>query len=261
MRLSRLLLVCAATVTAIGIPGIVSAQLPIPLDHYNEYDFAEHGDAGAPTFTLVDEWGETTYTFATYDRLLVPTEQDGEPIFDPALLYTRYALEPGGEPARMISVSNKFGNMQDWMVGESVALLNPTVLEGGGGELQPPIANHYKCYRVEAGPVIGMPVMLADAFGSYSVTLTEPVLWCNPAEKRLESGETYPVVDEMAWLACYYTTFPSVFTPGIPVVITDQFGTVPQDLASRSVLCVPSMKAMPVPTEETSWGALKAVYR
>jgi hypothetical protein len=268
MRPSHLLAAVFTTSICLGIPwNGACAQparpsgLPVPLDHYNVYDYAEHGDAGAPPFTLADEWGVTAHPFAIYDRFLVPTEQNDEPIINPDLHYARYLIASGGELPRMISVTNKFGEDQDWVVGASFALLNPAAKEGGGGEAQETAANHFKCYAVESGPFVGTEVVLLDQFGFYAVTVTEAAVWCNPAEKRLETGEVYPIEDEMAWLACYYTTPPTFFAPAIPVVVADQFGTVTHEIVSREVLCVPSQKAMPIPTETTSWGGIKATYR
>lgn len=250
--------------SAFGLLSIVAGLL-VPTgalaqrDHYNEYDFEQHPTVPVSPFVLTDQWGTSQHTLAVLDRFLVPTEQDADPILDPDLFLTKWFIGPGGEPPRGILVSNKFGPKQPWTIGQSSWLLNPSIKNPDAGQ-GPPIANHYKCYEAD-GPIVDDPVVLVDQFGSYKVIVAEPAMWCNPARKQIED-QVFDIVDPQAWLGCYFTVPASTFAPPLPVVILDQFAPgLSNFLISREIICVPSLKMEPVPTETLTWGGIKAVYR
>jgi hypothetical protein len=150
------------------------------------------------------------------------------------------------EPERTLLVTNQFGADQEWVVKNPVLLLLPAWKQYVNGEPtgldHPSGLDHYLCYEAISGPPVGLDgVILMDQFQLQQVTVGDPMLLCNPADKIVpEDG--LPIYDRENHLACYDISphEPLPFT--IHVVANDQFGDSQFVILENQFLCAPSEK-------------------
>jgi hypothetical protein len=137
----------------------------------------------------------------------------------------------GNSPAREVRVSNQFGD-QGLIVLQPRELCLPTEKRITPGI---PSIDHFKCYEA-VGDSLDVAIDWADQFQGIGVTLREPFLHCNPADKNGEG-----IQNPNDHLVCYLAD-----PPGFPVGPTDvvnQFNQGgPIDLLEPFAVCVPSQK-------------------
>jgi hypothetical protein len=160
---------------------------------------------------------------------MVPASKNGEPIIDEIDHLTCYDI--GGTFTATVTVANQFG-LHDLEIQKPDALCVPT--EKFPPAPVPLLRDHYKCYEA-SGPLVGAPVNLLDQFGPASVTLIEPVLFCNPVDKNGEG-----ISNDFDHLTCYQTEPPGVPVGLIPFL--NQFHEDVLDVGPPVALCVPSEK-------------------
>jgi len=180
------------------------------------------------------------------------------PINDPILHYTWWKISPQPFTAAVTAI-NQFGD-HTLNVFDAQFLLNPALKNQTG---TPPLRNHYKCYDCE-GPAVNVPVQMVDQFGTWQATVTFPRFFCNPTEKHVglpgDGGPDYPILDPNQHYTCY--EYQMEDPNPHPAVITDQFiadRTV--DLFPSRMICVPTYKSGVTPTNPSTWGRIKVLYR
>jgi hypothetical protein len=240
--------------------AVVLAQPGLPPEnHYKTYLVTPPVPIVRPII-LSDQFGSLTVEDLTLDRFSNPTQKilsDGTvfPILYPDLHRTWWRMQVP-QPVRTIVGTDQFG-VYPWELKDAVYLLNPALKDDPSGT-EPPIGNHYLCYEALAAPLIQIPVTLADQFITEQVVVLEGKYFCNPVEK-IDAGRTYPIVDYIVHLACYRVNNPSL--QNWPVYILDQFVTLNTQVYFNDCLCVPALKEHPVPTERSTWGRVKSLYR
>jgi hypothetical protein len=113
--------------------------------------------------------------------------------------------------------------------------------ERAGAGNGPPL-DHFKCYRVFAGPIAnGDPVVnVEDQFNEEQMEVHKPVLICNPVNK-IHNGIQSGINNPNEHLVCYRTSSGS--DPALFVRVSNQFGTrMLAVLEAENLLCLPSFK-------------------
>jgi hypothetical protein len=244
-------------------PSIVSAQTQFPIEnHYKAY-FVEPNPFHPGLVRLVDQFGPSDYTLGkVLNRFSNPVRKNGSEIFFPLVHHTWWFLPSNNQdPIRTVDLDNQFGR-QTWVVSQGAYLLAPAAKTLPPQQPPPPLpphtANHYKCYLAE-GPPVNVPVTLVDQFGTTTNVAVAPEWFCNPVAKTVETGETYPIVDPEAHLACYrIDPNTAVFRQ---LLTTDQFGTWALLAREQRTLCLPTIKHHPIGIESGTWGKVKRLYQ
>jgi len=149
-------------------------------------------------------------------------------LLNPALLPTTQTL----------TATNQFGALQ-LTVDRATTLMVPTQKE----DLRlPSRLDHFLCYPVN-GPSIDREVSLSDQFQTKDVTVTQPVLFCNPVQKTI-GRETTRIQNPAAHLLCYNIRL-SQSTTSRQVHIKNQLEENLFTLTTTQMLCVPSTKTLP----------------
>lgn len=161
------------------------------------------------------------------------------PIHDIRQHLTMYATFPQSAPLRIVTLSNQFdraGAVQTWRLREGVALAVPTHKPPH----EPPKGlDHFRCYAASGNPV-GEPAALFDQFVRVATHFVlDPVLFCNPVQKTVPSGEVTPVEHPEEHLACYSMTRVRFQTTR---AIENQFGRQTFLIGPSDMLCVPTRK-------------------
>lgn len=160
------------------------------------------------------------------------------PIVNPNHHFVLYAT-PVPTTGFEVTVSNQFGT-------QFMAISAPSMLVPAGilPLLPSPDLDHYRCYGGQQISVFTPRVVtLQDSFITETVTVLQPVMFCNPMTKTHNGGVTgiqHPDVH----LTCFQTS-KSIF-PGGSVNLQDQFLTElvnPENYPIRppDMLCVPSL--------------------
>jgi hypothetical protein len=249
MRIVVLLLFSFALLA--GLSWVEGNAQIVPENHYLVYD-VQQMNFFVGSMDLVDQFGTFTVDSLMMEKFATPVDKNGSGFYDQTCHLTWWTLfDP--QSIWWTTINNQFGE-QLWQVKDGRYLLLPALKNMPG---PPPTANHYKCYDA-IGPSVQIPVTLVDQFGTYSMVATEVVLFCNPVEKTLVTGQTYPIIEQFAHLACYK------LEPVIPVTRTaiayDQFGDWDLSIEKPCWLCLPTHKIDTVPNEPTTWGKIKALY-
>jgi len=234
----------------------VSAQPFFPENHYAVYRLVEPVSIDAELL-LRDQFGEYLYHVAHLDKLGNPARKNNEPMFDPFLHQTWWRIDPDVTgPVRTVYFNNQFGG-QRWTVKQPSYLVLPADKQDypGAPPGNPPHWNHYLCYDAE-GPMIDLTVTITDQFGTLTTMLLRPLYFCNPTDKT-HDGRPYPIVEPFPHLACYLV---EPLLVGRQVSTTDQFHHGPNIAEELCWFCVPSDKQQVIPTSETTWGQIKALY-
>jgi hypothetical protein len=241
-------------------PGTVVNANPIPpgLDHFAVYPTVGAVPSVDVAVELVDQFGGRGHVVTSLNAFLVPTTKNSEPINDPRSHLSLWTITEPTEPSREVVVDNQFGE-QMLMVGAARYLLAPALKNPQTGDERPDSIGHFKCYDA-FGPLLNRTVTLQTQFGAHAVNVVVPVYLCNPAEKRLESGEVFPMMNPDAHLVCYDISSGSA--QNMSVVVHDQFLEEGVNLELwPDFLCVPSFKTDVVQVEGMTWGEVKAIYR
>lgn len=229
------------------------------LDHYKSYAAIGYALPTPIDVTLQDQFGTVQGSVQLMSMFSPPVEKmlpGGEisPIVHPENHLTWYNFE-GTASQRNILVSNQFGLDQSWVIHNPIYLLLPAwklYINGFPTGLGPPIGlDHYLCYEAVSGPPVGLDgVILTDQFHQEYVTVGDPMVFCNPADKIIPDDGA-PIYDDSNHLACYEIT-PHLLPPPLTVWANDQFGDSMFTVFENQFLCVPSAKeevpAPPVPS-------------
>jgi hypothetical protein len=97
-----------------------------------------------------------------------------------------------------------------------------------------------RCYQVNGEPV-DKDVTLEDQFGSDRVRVEQPVLFCNPVEKKIDGKVAAKIVEREVHLTCYDLHGPQR-TEATKVGIFNQFEKDTFTITAFELLCVPSEK-------------------
>jgi len=252
--LSRLLIVC---VCLLGSAPPASAQVDPAWDHYKVY-LGFHS-MPSRSVILTDQFRRDSVSTNFLDSFANPTEKllpggISYPIHDPRLHYAWWLLD--NRPVSItVAVSNQFGD-QMLNLNRLTYLLNPA-LKNETGTL--PVQNHYKCYNC-TGSSVNRQVTLTDQFGVWQTTATTPHYFCNPTEKRIPGGATYPIIDPNQHYVCYDLN--PVDGRPFSATFKDQFtSNASLQFIQGYFLCVPTAKVEPTPARGATWGRLKVLYR
>jgi len=119
-------------------------------------------------------------------------------------------------------------------------------------------ADHFLCYDA-AGSPLNLTANLINQFLPEQIVLLDPKFFCNPVEKQ-HAGVTFPILNDIEHLVCYdIDPHGSLNVPS--VILVDQFLTTLGLPFESVLLCVPSLKTGVTPTEESTWGKVKSIYR
>lgn len=236
-----------------------NAQVDPIWDHYRAYAIPEATRLAGPPVTLKDQFGSWSYSTTELQCFSNPDQKTHDGITyginAPRLHYTWWRLPSDGFDRPGVQVSNQFGPQSLHVKGNAQFLLNPATKNDAGPI---PAANHYKCYFCE-GTAPNVTVALADQFTQRSALVGRPFWLCNPTQKIDVSGLTHEIVDPDQHLVCY-SIEPELVS--FTAVVSDQFIQNRQlALLGSLYLCVPSEKHDPTPTETSTWGRVKTLYR
>jgi hypothetical protein len=227
----------------IAIACSASAQnSPLGLvDHFRCYPFPQQ-PGGATMVWLSDQFTPTLFHLSlsvTPAEFCNPVQKTVNgtvtPILDPNHHFVMYvvAIPTTGYEA---TISNQFGT-------QKLAMGGPTILAVPAG--LPPLApstdlDHYGCYSAQAETQFNpIQVTLQDSFITETITVVQPVFFCNPTIKNHNGTTT--ILHPDTHLTCYSTS-PSNFQGG-NVNTTDQFFlTAAYTIQAPGLLCVPSLK-------------------
>lgn len=251
----------ALVVLSLSMTGVYVANTPVSAnnvsDHYKFYSLSSTHPAITDPIQIFDQFSQISTDFPyVLNSLGLPTEKDGSSIVDPLLHYSLYLfLGQGTSVNENIVATHQFGDVA-LSLGRLVGLMTPAQ-KNIPPPFQVPPANHYLCYKA-FGPTLSKPVTLNTQFSFEQLSLLDPTLFCNPAEKH-HNGVTYPIVDPNKHLTCYSTNTPGFVSVG--ATILDQFAFTLGSFGIAEILCLPSTKNIPVPTEGSTWGRVKTIYR
>jgi len=244
------ILVVVLAVAILALRGSVAHVQPLH-DHFKSYLVSGYILPAPIDVVLRDQFGEMQGIVEHLTMFSPPAEKrlptgETSPIIHPENHLTWYDfIGPVGEPERTLLVSNQFGDDQEWVVKNPVLLLLPAwkpYVNGQPTYLAPPSGlDHYLCYEVISGLPVGLDgVILTDQFDQEPVTVGDPILLCNPADK-IVPDDGIPIFDNENHLACYDIT-PYLSPALTEVVANDQFGDSQFTVLDHQFLCVPSTK-------------------
>ncbi len=205
-----------------------------------------------PPPSLADALETLDVTVAKPKGLCLPTEENGNPVLDPATHLESYPIRPvKGQPKhvkRTALVENVLGSLTVRTV-KPAFLLVPTNLSLVA---DPPLpapsieVDHYKCYAVKVAPGTpkfpkGLSVTLADQFfpGTQTFLVKKPTHLCTPVDKNGE-GILHPVLHQL----CYQVKATVKNPPHPGVFVHSQFGAERLDGSREERLCLPSRATM-----------------
>jgi hypothetical protein len=240
---------------AILVPTTPSSAGPPAENHYKVYRESGTEIPALVPLTLADQFGVFDVEIIQRVRFATPASKDSSLIYDDEAHQTWFGIF-SAQPQREVTAVDQFGAFT-WRLGNAVYLLAPAAKHPQPGD-GPPVRNHYVCYEALEGPMIGRSVFVVDQFDAVHVMVVRGQLFCNPVEKRLADGTTYPVVDATAHLTCYTVVDPTTYSNFVSAL--DQFGAPEMHLVSSDCLCNPASKDL-VGIEESTWGRIKSLYR
>jgi len=254
-------LVVVAIVGLAVTPG--SAQLLLPENHYLVYTVADPMTY-ARDLLFRDQWGGWEgHQLMILEKFANPLFRKNDEInilFDDRVHHTWWRLlDPIPNPVRRVLVEHQFG-LHEIHTREAIFLLNPA---DKNDQIPPPEdwprwANHYLCYQIVDGEPLNVPLAMEDQWGSHQNQALDPFCFCNPVEKTtLDDGRTYQIQDGNMHLTCYWL---EPVPAGDPFVYDDQFVRNGNQAREECLICFPTLKHETVPTEETNWGRIKALF-
>jgi hypothetical protein len=232
-------------ILAVAVPTAWAQRVNFEREtHFRCYIVSQQTPQPATTVTLTDQFlKDVTLDVDEPLQFCAPTSKDGLPIEEPEEHLTMYGAAANLTPHLIVKTMDQFGLRTLEAVGARV-LLVPTekvAVEGvptGLGE--PRKLNHSWCYEVN-GPPVDSDVILADQFGTDTVRVEQPVLFCNPVEKSIGGKVVERIVEREVHLTCYDLHGPQR-TEATLVQISNQFEEDTFTITSFQLLCVPSEK-------------------
>lgn len=266
--MTRIVMITLLCVLCAGA-ALVQAQpdpTQLPENHYLTYILAEPDTVQFPIpVELRDQFGMLNTSYVVREKLANPTDKNGEGYYDPLRHQTWWSLKdasPDGS-VHQILVTHQFGQF-NWSVYNPRYLVLPANKSDDPlnppPPTPPPPGNHYLCYDA-VGPPLDIGVTLVDQFGTWQPALVQPIVFCNPVEKTI-AGNIYPIVDPDVHLACY-ELLPAGFAP-YTIWMQDQFipnPPFPNVTLDQCWFCLPSLKEVALPTEDSTWGRIKSLYK
>ncbi len=235
-------------------PAAAQGPVPPPLDHYKAYLMSCTLTNGV--VTLRDQFGTSETSFQGPFLLGTPASKNFEGIYDDRTHLTWYEIHTP-EPLRSVTYTNQFGE-DVCTLRDGVVMLVPALKNEPPGDTLSGTVNHFKCYQAEGNPP-GVVVTLDTQFGREVCTVDRPELFCNPAEKILTDGTSYPIVNPDRHLVCYRILPPEPLN--VTGVFEDQFLRSDFFLRENFYLCVPTDKGGVVQNQSSTWGRLKGLFR
>jgi hypothetical protein len=240
---------CIATVTLLGgmfatAPSAWAQPVNFELEtHFRCYIVSQQTPQPATLITLTDQFLRNVSLEVDEPlQFCAPVSKNGLPIEEPEEHLTMYAAAANLAPHLIVDTEDQFGPRPLEAVGARV-LLVPTqklTVEGVPTGLDvPKKLNHSWCYEVNGEPV-DRDVTLSDQFRTDTVRVEQPVLFCNPVEKRVGDVRTR-IEEREVHLTCYDIHAPQR-TEATQVEILNQFERDTFTITSFELLCVPSAK-------------------
>jgi hypothetical protein len=206
--------------------------------HFRCYIVSKQTPEPAKTVTLRDQFiPDATLTVDEPLQFCAPTSKDGAEILEPEEHLTMYRASQELTPNLTVFTEDQFGPRTLEVVGARV-LLVPTQKLVGDLEF-PRRLNHFRCYEAN-GERPRVSVTLEDQFGSDTVRVEQPELFCNPVEK-IRDGERFRILERRVHLTCYDIHAPQR-TTATQVGVMNQLETDTFTVTSFELLCVPSEK-------------------
>jgi hypothetical protein len=236
---------------AIVSSGIYVAMAAAPKDFFEEethfrcYIVSQQTPRSATSVTLTDQFLTETIEIDEPLQFCAPTSKNGLPIAEEEEHLTMYGAAANLSPHLIVRTQDQFGLRTLEAVGARV-LLVPTQKVAVGGVptklREPDKLNHFWCYEVNGEPV-DKDVTLEDQFRRDTLRVEQPVLFCNPVEKRFAPGPkgVAKIEEPEVHLTCYDLHGPQR-TEATKVDIKNQFETDTFTITSFELLCVPSAK-------------------
>ena len=253
----------AASALLLLLCGSARAQggiLPFNPTHYWTYHDL-HPVTQPQSILVMDQFYRQPIPIAVdqRQRLLNWVHKNNSAVPDTFLHYTWWNIVQKLPTPRRVIVTNQFGSAIV-QVQNLEFMLVPALKNPNAANFNPPVANHYLCYRATGFPP---PPTGYDLRDEWRVDFQQPLpmeYLCTPCWKA-HLGQVFPAVDTVTHFAVYPIQPQSdVFQP----FLLDQFfrgPTLVQQLPLE-YLFVPSEKTeLPVPTQKRTWGRVKGMYR
>jgi hypothetical protein len=245
---------CIATLTLLG--GMLAAAAPSawaqPVDferetHFRCYIVSRQTPQSPTLITLSDQFlQDVSLEVDEPLQFCAPVSKNGLPIEEPEEHLTMYGAAANLVPHLIVETRDQFGPRTLEAVGARVLLVPTQKLTVEGVPTGLPFRrrlNHSWCYEVNGEP-IDRDVSLSDQFGTDTVRVEQPVLFCNPVEKvRVIDGrrEVTRIEEREVHLTCYDIHAPQRTEP-TRLEILNQFERDTFTITSFELLCVPSAK-------------------
>jgi len=230
---------------AVAVPTVWAQGVDFEKEtHFRCYIVSQQTPRAATAVTLTDQFLEdVTLEVDEPLQFCAPTSKNGVEIEEPEEHLTMYGAAANLVPHLIVETVDQFGPRTLEAVGARV-LLVPTekvAVEGVPTDLgEPRQLNHSWCYQVTGEPVDRV-VTLKDQFRSDTLRVEQPVLFCNPVEKRVGGKVVGRIVEREVHLTCYDLHGPQR-TEATRVEIANQFEEDTFTITSFELLCVPSEK-------------------
>jgi hypothetical protein len=232
---------------AIVSSGTYVAAQPVDVEeetHFRCYIVSQQTPRPATSVTLTDQFLEdVTLTIDEPLQFCAPTSKNGLEIEEPEEHLTMYGVAANLSPHLIVATRDQFGPRTLEAVAARVLLVPTQKLTVEGvptGFGFPKKLNHSWCYQVNGEPVDEV-VTLEDQFGSDRVRVEQPVLFCNPVEKKIDGKVAAKIVEREVHLTCYDLHGPQR-TEATKVGIFNQFEKDTFTITAFELLCVPSEK-------------------
>jgi hypothetical protein len=230
--------VLLGVILAVAVPTAWAQKVDFEEEtHFRCYIVSQQTPAPARTVTLKDQFQTATLTVDEPLQFCAPTSKDGATIEEEEEHLTMYGAARELVPHLTVVTEDQFGPRTLTAVGARVLLVPTQKLVGGLGE--PKKLNHYWCYDV-TGPPVGKSVTLKDQFGTDTVRVEQPDLFCNPVEKTV-AGKTFKIEEREVHLTCYDIKGPQR-TQATAAPVKNQFEQDTFTITAFELLCVPSAK-------------------
>ncbi len=234
---------------------VAEAQADPPLDPFQCYQAkAASGSAhfvSIPYLVTTDRFGQWFFAITKPAELCAPASVDGSDPTAPAHTehLERYQIKRVPGTAKFGKLLNQqavdtWGPLTIDLI-KPERLLVPTnkSLISTPGEPASPITDHFTCYKIRTSPGTSKftprpATVVADQFGSLSVTVTKPRKYCVATDK---ANEEPGAEDHLQHLMCYQAKLSSsAFTP-VRAYVSNQFSDETLDVKKPIEICIPSL--------------------
>ena len=207
------------------------------LDHFRAYDI--DGVSVEITVALKGQFDKDyrKHRLISLDHFANPVDKNREGILNEHAHQTWYGIHPDDaeEPRRRVKLWNQFGD-QTLEIKDAAALITPAEKIEPGSHF-PSGQDHFKCYRVEEGKMIGRTVTLRDQFMRSTVRVLEPLLFGVPVSKQYKEIE--PIYNEADHLTIYRL---DAQDNHVRRPVHDQFDEYKLEILETALLAVPTRK-------------------